>query len=283
MYPDYTLHDCVSECRRIWTCTRFAYQPHDPTVGALASPNVCITYHGNSAVAVTNPTPTVGLYVRHPRCAQYFGLGQTDPNEANTKCDKPKDLTIILDSSGSIGDAKSWGLMVDFAADVAAGILVGQKDSRVAIMYYNDAVYRHQFYTAHVTQAEVDKRFESLKTAAGVVQGGTATSKVLRMAAVLQKYKHITGFRGLPSVDSTVVFITDGLSDAPTETVAAAHALQGMGNTIFAVGVTESVSYKELIDIASQPEYVFVVDEFKDFAQLQPVADWLRWECMTYL
>ena len=46
--PDYTLTACAALCSRQPTCTRFAYQAHDPAPGQIASANACIVYHGTA-------------------------------------------------------------------------------------------------------------------------------------------------------------------------------------------------------------------------------------------
>ena len=65
--PDYTLAACASLCSRQPTCTRFAYQAHDPAPGQTASANACIVYHGTESTR-TGSAHAFDLYVRDGGC-----------------------------------------------------------------------------------------------------------------------------------------------------------------------------------------------------------------------
>jgi len=80
------------------------------------------------------------------------------------------------------------------------------------------------------------------------------------MVKTLQKFASTTGYRGPPEVESVILLLTDGRSDAPTATAAVARDLKAAGNTIYAVGVSDRINYNELASLASKPEYVFTVD-----------------------
>ena len=256
-------------CLGVHNCDRFAHQARLSDKGAAANPNLCITYYGNSVSAATDQTQVFDLYVRNPSCKR---LGRRDP----AMCNKSMDLTIILDSSGSMSDG--WGQVMDFAGTIVAGLNVGENNSRVAVMHYNDVAHIDQHYNGHYANAAIQDTLEAMKTARTAARGSTQTHSALLLAHALQKqkHKHITGYRGTPDVASVILLVTDGQSDAPALTRVAAQALKDTGNTIYAVGVSDAVRYDELVAVASEPDDVFIVRTFGHLAELNDVADVVR-------
>lgn len=82
------------------------------------------------------------------------------------------DLTIILDSSGSVAD--DWKLVVEYADKIVAGVPVGPNKSKVAIIHYNDIPYSVQHYNTHLTNAAIHSNLMDLKTARSAAQGNAA-------------------------------------------------------------------------------------------------------------
>jgi len=86
--------------------------------------------------------------------------------------------------------------------------------------------------------------------------------------ALLQLRKMFSGRYNRPGASRVAIVITDGESDKPDETAIEADAVPAEGIVVFAIGVGLAVKRAELERIASQPEYVFTVDNYDQLNSL---------------
>ncbi|KAH9496728.1 hypothetical protein Btru_009230, partial [Bulinus truncatus] len=90
--------------------------------------------------------------------------------------------------------------------------------------------------------------------------GLTYTDKALNSIINNRMFDPING--GRSDARDIVITLTDGQSNNPTATAAAANALKTKGATLFSVGITLGNNNGELVKLASNAEFVFNVDNF---------------------
>jgi von Willebrand factor type A domain len=67
---------------------------------------------------------------------------------------------------------------------------------------------------------------------------------------------------GRPTAPDVMIILTDGASNSRGATIAAANAAKAAGVTIISVGIGSGVNRDELVEMASNPGFVFTTDDF---------------------
>lgn len=171
---------------------------------------------------------------------------------------KPVDVVFVLDESGSI-----WGphfkQQLRFVQDLVDGFDIAPNGTRVGVETFGDSVRT-------IIELGAAMNVEQLKKDIGKIQqlrGSTGTH-----LALLQLRKMFSGRYNRPGASRVAIVITDGESDKPDETAIEADAVHAEGIVVFAIGVGLAVKRAELERIASQPEYVFTVDNYDQLNSL---------------
>lgn len=216
-------------------------------------------------------------------------------------CDRPVDLMIVLDRSGSIAQActstypktgtsydqlcsggssgyrcgvnKCWREMLDFARKLAASFAVGDGDSksRVGLITFAAGTTSRSAATVqvelgkHNSNALVDAAIEDVMVRVRP-QGGTETSVALETAR-----DYMTEAKGArpdsQNIPKVVVVLTDGQSSPGYAPKTMAEEIRKKGISMFAVGI-KNYAPTELRDIGSSPPSTFV-KEIRDFDGLR--------------
>lgn len=171
-------------------------------------------------------------------------------------CYQSNDLAIVLDSSGSIGYENFEKAKV-FVERLASAFSV-YASSRLSFITYSSDATTHIDLTNSLSRGTISStilnvQWEARNTAtnAGVALGTTQLTSNLR---------------GVPL---NMVVLTDGESNAPKLTVAAAQAAISSGIRTFAVGITQFVNPQELLEIAgNDPNRVFTTENFDELINL---------------
>lgn len=165
-------------------------------------------------------------------------------------CYQVNDLAIVLDSSGSIGSV-NFEKAKQFVERLANAFTV-YSQSRISFISYSDRATVRIALTNTLTRGAITSNI----LATPWENGGTSTD-----LGITEATSQLTSnLRGVPM---NMVVLTDGASNYPALTAAAAQAAINAGIRTFSVGITPSVIQSELLAIAGNDvNRVFTTDNF---------------------
>lgn len=171
------------------------------------------------------------------------------------QCRGKGDIVFVVDSSLSVGRT-NYVKELSFAANLAGSYLIGPDNTRFGLVEFSSNYQKwfdlNRYSTAiDVMQAILNTPFTA---------GNTSTDKALK--GVIDKKMFDVANGGRANANDVVIVITDGYSDSPAATAAAASTLKSSGVTVFAVGIGRSVNQNELRTLASKAENVFYANDF---------------------
>ena len=178
------------------------------------------------------------------------------------------DLIFVLDSSGSIGPF-NFQLVRTFVTNVVTQLDIGPDQSRVGLITFSSsAIVRFRLNT-YRTNASLLQAI----TRAPYSAGGTNTQAGLN--TLISQFSTIFGARprvdGIPRI---AVVVTDGRSNSPSATIAAAKRVHASNILTYAVGVGSNLNMDELNAIATDPDSQYVrllsafnVNELRDLQE----------------
>jgi uncharacterized protein YegL len=181
------------------------------------------------------------------------------------ECDSIIDLTLIIDSSGSI-TAKDFEKGKEAFIDLVSRLNIDVKKAGVAILNYASNVS----LSAQTNVFEFDKT-ELLQQIATLPRLGTntATGNALTLAKRYCEARCRDLNEGIPRI---FAIFTDGRSNEGPPAIPAANAIRNapIEGTIFAVGVGNigKAGQDELVGIAGDKEYVMNIDSYLDLARV---------------
>lgn len=187
------------------------------------------------------------------------------------------DLTIILDSSGSIEDKSPdddptfyWKQLKTFAVKIVEALEVSPDKTRVALVRFASTASVSFYLNSFTNTRDVVGVISELQ-----YQGGkTNTSGAVRTMRK-QVYQETRGDR--PGVLDIGIIITDGESNVDEYlTSYEAGRLEHYNIRMFGVGVTEKINREELETIVSEPEadHIFNTTRFEDIDNLVSRLVW---------
>jgi len=161
---------------------------------------------------------------------------ESDPDpETPVPCDEANDLVIVMDGSGSISPAE-FIVGKDFSARLASAFLA---PSRVSFIVYSDTVSLTFGLNSGFTAAQMDA---AIKAASQPAMSTNTAAAIDAAAAQLND-----NVRGVPK---KMVVLTDGVSNYPDLTAAAAARANAAGIKTFSVGIGSFIDDAELLAIA---------------------------------
>uniref|UniRef100_A0AC35UCE3 Transmembrane matrix receptor MUP-4 n=1 Tax=Rhabditophanes sp. KR3021 TaxID=114890 RepID=A0AC35UCE3_9BILA len=211
-----------------------------------------------------------------PGYADVSGSAKLPPGRVctlQTTCPaQPSDLVFVVDGSGSIGGDTFKEEVLRFLKDFVELFDINKEQTRVGFVQYSDQI-RHEFDLGkHGDRSDVVKAISNTEYLTGLTRTGQVIEHVVENV-----YNENNGARPAgKGVSRIVIVITDGRSQ-DNVTIPAAHA-RDKKIQMFAVGVTEHVLDKELLEIANnRKDRVFKVEGFKELnnklrAAIQKVA-----------
>ncbi len=171
-------------------------------------------------------------------------------------CYKVNDLSIVLDSSGSIG-ADNFEIAKQFVERLANAFTV-YAPSRLSFITYSDYATNHIYLSHPLSGSSISSVILNNLWEAG----GTATDLGIELGTM----ELLANSRGVPS---NLVVLTDGVSNNPAATILAAQSAIQSGIRTFAVGITPYVNYQELLEITGyDASRVFTTDNFDELINL---------------
>lgn len=183
------------------------------------------------------------------------------------ECENESDVIVIIDSSGSIGD-DNYKKEKQFAYNLAR-MFMNTDANRFGFTIYSQSAQIVVPLDNSMTEQEIFGRVLN------ATYMGSTTNTDQAITSAVNEYSSSTR----PSVAKNLVVITDGLSNNPDSTKAAAITAINEGIRTFAVGVgsellTNQQMGRELLDIAGgNSKNVFTADTFDDLtAILNPLG-----------
>ena len=167
----------------------------------------------------------------------------------------PTDIVFVVDESGSI-DSGEYGQMASFNANVLDGLVAAglfANGGRAGVVKYSDDPFLQQPLTA--AEAAVDAAFASRHFPGST----TATDLGINLGQ-----SHVGTD---PAREQVMIVLTDGVSNSPGATSAAAAAARSAGTLVYAVGVA-GANASELNSIAGDPSRVFSTADFSDLGAI---------------
>lgn len=183
---------------------------------------------------------------------------------------KPTDLVFVLDESGSVGDI-NFQLQNQFVAKLVEGFDIGINNTQVAVITFANTVVTEFYLNAFNDKIQL---LESIKHINYSHPGITMTHKALRTVRN-EVFTVANGMR--PNALPFVIVVTDGRSMIPPVTIREAKLLHELNITVFVIGISSEVYIDELRAIATDPEDVIIVKDFRSLVSIQEKA--LRSAC----
>jgi glycerophosphoryl diester phosphodiesterase len=168
-------------------------------------------------------------------------------------CLANKDIALVFDSSGSIGQPNFDGPMKTFGTRFANGLDVGPATANIGVINFSSSVQ---------TVLPLSNNRPAI---VGAVNGMSYFGGGTSIGASINQAQSVLA-AGRPDAPNVIVILTDGeSSDNVSGPVAAAKS---QGTTIIAVGIGDGISGQTLQTIASNPGYVFTPGDFDDLIQV---------------
>ena len=188
----------------------------------------------------------------------------------HTECQtRGVDLIFVLDSSGSVG-ASNFANVRNFVADLVSQLEIGPDNTRVGLINFASSAGVQFSLNMHQDISSLLQAIASVP----FTSGGTNTAAAL--TTLLSEFSTANGARPLQEgIPRVAIVVTDGQSNDPLATVAAANNVHASNIIVFAVGVGSNIPIAELNAIASDPDSQFVrllstfnVNELTDLQEL---------------
>nr|XP_058971731.1 uncharacterized protein LOC131798056 isoform X6 [Pocillopora verrucosa] len=226
-----------------------------PTCPATSSP-VC---------ASDDVQDTSECFTKRQACLTSTPISVARRSPCVPECRKAADIAFIVDSSGSIGKT-NWERTKRFLKRMVSKLDIGPSTTHVAVITYStnpETVLRFNTLQGdRLNVAEVNNVLDGLRWQ----KGRTYIDKALDTAAL----DIFTTRRGMRSnVPKMAFVITDGKqtkTGSYTPLGLAAKPLRNMGVQMVAIGVGKRnvVDARELLEIAGQDNYVYVIESFEE-------------------
>ena len=179
------------------------------------------------------------------------------------------DLIFVLDSSGSIGSS-NFQLVRNFTANVVTHLDIGPDRNRVGLITFDF------FATVRFSLNRYRTNTSLLQAIATVPYNGGGTNTSDGLNTLIAQFSTTLGARprmdGIPRI---AVVVTDGRSNSPSATIAAAKRVHASNILTYAVGVGSNLNMDELNAIATDPDSQYVrllsafnVNELRDLQEL---------------
>ncbi|CAL8085645.1 unnamed protein product [Orchesella dallaii] len=183
------------------------------------------------------------------------------PGEEAEPCYTDNDLVIVVDSSDSIGQV-NYITALDFAAKLIIA-WVDNPNNRVSFVIYSNTAQSVIGLNESLTISQIRDRVYN----APYLAGGTASNQGINQAF----NEFLSNVRAVPQ---NMVFLTNGVSNIPPDTLLAAQTVHTAGIRPFSVGIGSNINQEELLAIAgNNPDHVFNTDGFDELLKLlQPVS-----------
>ncbi|XP_059164377.1 collagen alpha-6(VI) chain-like [Physella acuta] len=189
-------------------------------------------------------------------CVALVVLFINGAQSADDNCHAVADVVLVLDSSGSIGP-KRYAKMLEFVTKLTENFVVGPKDVLFGEIVYSKKAEKLFDLSSYTTHADLSKAV--MKTP----YHNLSTYTNLAFDLVLSEDMFSSNAGGRDTATKIALVVTDGQSDRPAETAAAAKKLRDKGVNIMCIGIVNA-NMSELQIWAGNPNNVFEASNFDD-------------------
>ncbi|KAH9496731.1 Collagen alpha-5(VI) chain [Bulinus truncatus] len=214
---------------------------------------VTIGEQAAGSIVDTGVNVICSAFGRLVNCRDLPGHGSVAP--LPFQCRGKADIIFVVDASGSVGSL-NFKKLLSFAANLAGSYLIGPDNTRFGLVVFSTEYQKVFDLKTFKTPLEVIQAILKTPNSGGL----TYTDKALNSIINNRMFDPING--GRSDARDIVITLTDGQSNNPTATAAAANALKTKGATLFSVGIGWGNNNGELVKLASNAEFVFNVDNF---------------------
>ena len=169
------------------------------------------------------------------------------------------DLVFVLDESGSIGeeDFNKTKLSIE---DIISNLRIGLDDTRVALLLFSNRSILLFNLNKHNNSDTLIEEIRNIEYVSGPETNTAAALELLRTDTLSQ----VLGLRPSNESRHVAIVITDGQSNNALDTEIQAELLHNQTDfQVFAIGVGGSINEVELMNIASNPSFVILLDDFE--------------------
>lgn len=139
---------------------------------------------------------------------------------------------------------------------------VGPTNTQFSVLSFSDQVYKEFKLNQYSTKTSVISAISKIKFHTGTTNTHLALNQVTN-----DSFSIANG--GRQDAAQIVIFLTDGQSTYPPQTLQAAKNLHKAGPEVIAIGVGSGANTNELTQIATDNNHVFQVANFDALATLQ--------------
>ena len=164
------------------------------------------------------------------------------------------DIVWILDDSGSVGYT-NFRQMLEFVKTFVRSFKIGPLNVQMGAITFSTHAHEYIKLKDKLNEQDLINAINRLP-----YQSGTTHTSEALMGALNSSFTPQLGDRD--SVTDIMIVITDGQSQNPRATAAAADRVHKSGVKVFAIGIGNHVMKTELNAIASDKDHVFHVQNF---------------------
>lgn len=203
----------------------------------------------------TNPPPSNGGKYCEGE-GEEAGVCNIEP--CSPVCKKKIEIGIVADASTSV-TSKKYKIMKEFVVKLSEQFTVGKDGTHFGMLHYSWDPYVDFRMTdkKYWNPVELKKKIRSIE----YPYGGTRTDLALYEA---DKAFFCSGCarKGIPKV---LIVITDGKSSMESDSMTdATKSMKAKGVKIISIGIHEKkIDKSELLEIASDKNHVFIIEDFK--------------------
>ncbi|XP_059167599.1 collagen alpha-6(VI) chain-like [Physella acuta] len=179
---------------------------------------------------------------------------------AKPACQPLADVIYILDSSGSIGPL-NYQKQINFTTDLASNFIIGNNDVLFGAVIFSHVAQKWFDLKDNPTRASLALALRNTP----YLNSTTKTDQALDLVETAGMFRREAGARD--GSTKLLIVITDGLSDNPALTSAAADRIKAKAIEIITVGIGKAQD-SELQAIASSRENVFRASSFDALKQI---------------
>ncbi|XP_035826806.1 uncharacterized protein LOC101848762 [Aplysia californica] len=202
-------------------------------------------------------------YIATKACGAAKPQPSQNPPPNQKTCGSQADIVFLLDSSGSVGNS-NFKLLLNFVNTLVQDLDIGQNKIRVGVEKFSSRPYNEFNLNKYNDKTSLQNAISNIK----FQRGGTNTGDAITYLDQ-NMFKQSNGDR--PGVPNIAVIVTDGRSNKPDETKAAAKLARDHGINVFSVGVGKGISKTELNEMATDPDnsHVLMVDDFSKLSAIK--------------
>ncbi|XP_060605531.1 collagen alpha-3(VI) chain-like, partial [Ruditapes philippinarum] len=190
----------------------------------------------------------------------------------------PADVVFVLDSSVSM-TRQEFNKQLEFVANFSSKVPIGPHDFQISVVTFSTNAHVEFYLNQYKDNVSLHDAIMKVK----YKRGTTRTDKGLKAVRTeVFTAGHGIGIRKNDTKVARFVYVlTDGMSINRADTRNEASELKKYVDTIAAIGIGNEVLHQELLDIASDPSFVYSVKNFNSLytvlRQLVQLCD----ECKT--